>query len=367
MKKVFAFWPVIIFLFLTVFLFRQYVFLGKVPFPGNLLVSFYQPWKSYTWGGYGVNGPANKPIGFDSLRIFYPLRSLTIRSLKDFQLPLWNPYDFAGNTQLATYQSSVFFPLTPLFLVLPQIDAWSLTVFLEPFLASLFMYFFLRALSLSKKSSVIGSLAFGFSGGILVLSEESFMAVYSLIALPLILLGIYKYFQNGKFRWFSLITFSIVGSILSGWFQSTFYILILSFTWLLFISIQKKNFKYFFLIIFAFITAFLISAVHLVPNIESYLYSARGTTDAKFLFDLYLLPVWHLVTYIMPDFFGNPATYNYFDNGFYYEKILYVGIVGIFLGLVALLRMKKSAEEWFFTLSWIVTVSLGLSLPTSWF
>ncbi|HSD98846.1 MAG TPA: YfhO family protein, partial [Patescibacteria group bacterium] len=330
------------------------------------LVSFYEPWKSYPRPDY-PNGPANKPIGFDSLRIFYPLRSLTIDSFRHFQLPLWNPYDFAGNTQLATYQSAVFFPLTPLFFLLPQIDAWSLIVFLEPFLASWFMYLFLRSLSLSKKSSVLGALAFGFSGGILVLSEESFMSVYSLFVLPLILLGLYKFYENGKFKWFALFTLSLVSSILSGWFQSTLYVLLLSFVWLLFLSLRKKSLAYFLLTSFGFVTSFLIAAVHFVPNIESYLYSARGTTDAKFLFDTYLVPPWHLITYIAPDFFGNPGTYNYFDNGFYYEKIVTIGVVGLFLGLIALFRLRKTPEEWFFTISWIVTVSLGLSIPMSWF
>jgi len=191
MKRFVFLLPFLLFLFITVLIFRQYIFFGKVPFAGNLLVSFYEPWKSYSWDNYGKNGPANKPIGFDSLRIFYPLRTLTNESFKNISLPLWNPYDFAGNTQLATYQSAVFFPLMPLFLIIPQIDAWSIIVFLGPFLASSFMYLFLRSLSLSKRASILGAVAFGFSGGVLVLIEESFMSAYSLLFLPLILLGFF--------------------------------------------------------------------------------------------------------------------------------------------------------------------------------
>ena len=366
MKRFIPFLPFIIFFLLTIFIFRQYIFLGKVPFAGNLLVSLYEPWKTYPSPQY-PNGPANKPIGFDSLRIFYPLRSLTIDSFKHFQLPLWNPYDFSGNMQLATYQSAVFFPLTPLFLLLPQIDAWSITVFLEPFLTALFTYFFLRGLSLSKKASTLGALAFGFSGGVLALSEESFMSVYSLMALPILLLGIQKFFQSGKFRWLCVLIFSIVWSIVSGWFQSTLYVLIVAIFWVLFLLFQTKKIKQFLIILVGFGIAGLLSAPHLIPNIESYLYSARGTTDAKFLFDLYLLPPWHLITTIAPDFFGNPGTYNYFGTGFYYEKILYIGIVGLFLSLLSFFKWKKTTEEWFFTVVTLITVSLGLSVPTSWF
>jgi len=60
-------------------------------------------------------------MGFDSLRIFYPLRKLTVESLRSLSWPLWNPYSFSGNTQLATYQTAVFHPLGFLFFLLPEI------------------------------------------------------------------------------------------------------------------------------------------------------------------------------------------------------------------------------------------------------
>src|SRR5581483_11789722 len=143
---------IIFFILFTVFIFRSYFFKNLVPFPANLLVSFYQPWTSYSWEGY-PNGPPNKPQGYDNLRIFYPLRKLTIEQVQKGQLPIWNPYNFAGNTLLATYQSAVFHPLSFLFFLLPQIDAWSLVVIFAPILASCFIYFFFKEISLSKKAS----------------------------------------------------------------------------------------------------------------------------------------------------------------------------------------------------------------------
>lgn len=366
MKKIIPFLPVFLFLFITILLFRPYFFSGKVPFAGNLLVSFYEPWKSYSREGY-PNGPANKPIGFDSLRIFYPLRQLTIESFRRFQLPLWNPYDFSGNMHLATYQSAVFFPLTPLFFFLPLLDAWSLVVVLGPFLVSLCTYYFLRSMGISVKGSILGALTFGFSGTILVLIEESFMAVYSILSLPIILLGIQKFFYKKQFVWFGVIVGGVAFSLLSGWFQSSLYVLLFSISWSAFLLFQTKEYKRFLWVLAAFGIAFLVSAPHLLPNAESFMYSARGTTDAKFLFTTYLVDIWHIITYVVPDFFGNPAVYNYFGKGFYYEKVLYIGIVGFFFGLIAFLAKKKSSQEVFFSLTWIITLSLGIALPTSWF
>ena len=110
MKKKEALWVLFIFLLFSVFVFRDYVFKKKVLFPANLLVSFYSPWRQYSWEGY-PNGPPNKPIGFDDLRLFYPYRKLTLDQMKSGQWPLWNPYTFSGNVHLATYQSAVFLSL----------------------------------------------------------------------------------------------------------------------------------------------------------------------------------------------------------------------------------------------------------------
>ena len=121
---------VLVFTLLTIFtsiIFRQYIFKGRVPFPSNLLVSFYSPWKQYGSSGY-PGGPPNKPIGFDVLRLFYPYRKFTIEELKNGRWPLWNPYNFSGNIHLATYQAAVFYPLNISYFVFSQIDAWSILV-----------------------------------------------------------------------------------------------------------------------------------------------------------------------------------------------------------------------------------------------
>src|SRR5437762_2403576 len=171
---IFLFLPILLF---TIFLFRPYIVQGKPPISFNLLPSFYEPWISYPLPEY-PHGPANKPAGFDAMRIFYPLRGLSTELVKKLELPLWNPYNFAGNTLLGTYQSAIFHPLAPLFLLFNQITAWSLIILLTPIISFLFMYAFLRALSLEKLPSFAGAVAWAFSAFMMVWWEESFMASY---------------------------------------------------------------------------------------------------------------------------------------------------------------------------------------------
>lgn len=357
---------VIIFALISIFIFRNYFINNTVPFPANLLVAFYQPWASYDWKGY-PSGPPNKPIGFDNLRIFYPIRSIAIDSIKNFSVPLWNPYYFSGNTLLATYQSAIFHPLSFLFLLLPQIDAWSAIVILTPFLSSLFMYIFLKELNLGRKASFFGAVVFAFSGFMVVWWEESFMSSYSALFLPLILYGIKKSFKKIDLLSFSCIVFGLAFSILSGWFQMSFYVFIFSFLWIIYLFLTKQGkFINFIFVLESCILAIFISSIHLFPSIEAYIYSARGSADVKFLFNEYLVPLSHLVTLISPDFFGNPGAYNYFGTGFYYEKVIYLGIPGLLFGLYSFLfRGEKYAN--FFKLTFIICFSLGFSLATSWF
>lgn len=360
---------VFLFLFLSLFIFRDYFLKNQVPLPANLLVAIYQPWASYKWEGY-PNGPPSKPIGFDNLRIFYPFRKITIDQIKQLQWPLWNPYSFSGNPLLANYQSAVFHPLSFLFFLMPQIDAWSIIVILQPFLASLFMYLFLREASLNKRAGVFGAIAFGFSGFMIVWMEESFMSVYSSLFLPLILYAIEKILKKISVKNFLILLFGLSGSLLSGWFQMTFYVWTFAAVWVAyrFFTNAKKDKKPILLICAAYVLAFLICAIHLFPGFEAFTYSARGTTDAKFIFDLYLQPISHLVTLIAPDFFGNPASYNYFDTrSFYHEKTIFVGIPVLLFALYQFLHFKNlDKKEKFFKWAWLISLSLGFALPTSW-
>lgn len=351
---------ILAFIFLTTVVFRSCFFQGQVPFPANLLVSFYSPWRHYEWEGYH-RGPPNKPMGFDDLRLFYPYRKLTIDQLKIGQWPLWNPYNFSGNIHLATYQTAVFYPLNVFYFLLPQIDAWSLLVFLQPILAGFFMYLFLKELSLSKRASFFGALAFAFSGWMLVWLEEDLVKEHSVLWLPLILYAVERLNKYFSVRSVILLVFSVATAILAGFLQLSLYVFATIFFWTIFRywRLKKEDYRRLMLVGLCFLLGFLISSAHLLPAIEAYFLSPRGVTDAKFLFDEYLMPFWHLVTLLAPDFWGNPGAYNYFGSGFYHEKMIYVGIPVLLFSLFALFSRQKNRELSFFKWFSLVTLALG--------
>jgi len=362
-----SFLALLVLLFLTTVLFREYLWGGKVPFPANLLVSFYSPWRQYEWEGY-PNGPPNKPIGFDNLRLFYPYRKLITEQLKKGEWPFWNPYNFSGNIHLATYQAPVFYPLNLIYFLLPQIDAWSILVVIQPILAGLFTYLFLRKINLSFKASFLGSIGFAFSGWMMVWLEEDLVKEHSILWLPLILYAIEKLRQKITPGGVILLVFATVSAILAGFLQLTLYLGLAVLSWLIFrfLKEKKKNYRLWKTLGTGFLFSLMICSAHLWPAIQAYFLSPRGQVDVKFLFEEYLMPFRHLLTFLAPDFWGNPGAYNYFGTGFYHEKMIYLGIPILVLALFAFFSKSNKKELSFF--KWFSLLTLGLGfVPLGWF
>lgn len=358
----------IVFVVLSVGLFRKYVFTGYIPFPSNLLVSFYSPWKFEKWEGY-PNGPANKPIGFDNLKLFYPYRTYSTERLKAGELPLWNPYVFSGNIHLATYQSAIFYPLNVLYLFIPTIDAWSILVIIQPILAGYFTYLFLRSLGLSFRSAFFGSVVFAFSGWMIAWSEESLVIEHSALWLPLVLYGIQQLFSKRITLGFFLVVIGLACSILAGFLQMTLYVGLFSLGFIIFryLNENRKNTSALLYFIFACIGSVLISAVHLLPSFVSYFYSPRGVVSTPFIFDIYLMKPWHLITLLAPDFWGNPGSYNYFGGpGFFHEKVLFIGLPALLLAVYMFFQHEaKISPSNFFRWASLITLLLGF-FPVGW-
>lgn len=351
-----------------IFIYRQVIFEKKILFPSNFLAQFYSPWRTEKFPEWKVGIP-HKPIGDDQIRIFYPERAFTNDMLAKKTIPLWNPYNFAGTPFLANFQSSIFYPLNILYFFLPQIIAWGILLFIQPIMAAFFMYLFLNHFRLQRPAIWLGTISFGFSGFMLVWSQENIVVAQSALWLPLILFGIEGYLKNKNF-WYCLIAIiALACSILGGFMQITFYIFAFSFLYSLFRinTLKLPFFQYMLRIIFIYIFSLCLSAIQLLPSIEAFLESPRSTSSATYLFEIYLLPVTHFINAFVPDIFGNPGAYNFFGRGFYRETILYAGLIPFVFFAYAYFKRKINPIIGFFTFSVFFSFFLTLDSPfTRW-
>ncbi|MBI2598912.1 YfhO family protein [Candidatus Curtissbacteria bacterium] len=347
----------LLFTFLTFLIFWP-VFFGKVNLNGNLLVSFYPPW--------GENLPF-KNTGWDQLRIYFPFWKVTLDSIKNLEIPLWNPYAFSGHPHAADFQSAVFYPLNIFGLVMSQIVFWHFLRITPTVLAAFFTFIYLRNLKLSKAASIFGAMTFGFSPFILTWGEEVIMSPHSIAWLPLILLSIDRFRESGKRKFLMLISLGLAASFLGGYMQTTIYLGVFAVLYFLLrfgrsLFSQKGR-----LTIVAFIFGVLIAAVGLLPSGELYFRSARHSVALTDQLYAFLLPVESLVTYLAPDFFGHPARGNFFRSGSaqYYEGIMFVGVAAVIFAAYAAVKTRRAPLTLFLVILAFGALLLTIDWPIS--
>lgn len=364
MNKLFRLLPAILLLLVIFFSFRQFFFKGMLPIPADTIVGLYHPFRDLYAKQYPNGIPFKNFLITDPVRQQYPWRELAVSLEKKFQLPLWNPYSFSGTPHLANFQSAVFYPLNILLFVLPYNIGWSILIFLQPLLASLFMYSYLRNLKLEKMASFLGSVVFAFSGFSVAWLEWG-TVLHVALWLPLILLAIDKILSKGKNQkyiiWQIVLIFSLIASFMAGYLQVFFYLAIVSLTYFIIRWIQHGRERTKFVAVFICSLLFIIlTAVQWLPTLQFILLSARSM-DQDWLKAGWFIPWQHLVQFIVPDFFGNPTTLNYWGVWNYAELVGYVGILPLLMAIFALFFRHDKKTLFFGT---IFFISLIFALPT---
>ena len=177
--------------------------------------------------------PIKNGLLSDVVSIIYPWRIYGLELLKKGIWPLWIPHALAGAPLLANFQSGIFYPLNFLFIFFSNVNAWSIYIILQPVLASLFCFAFLRNLRLNNLSSLIGSFIFAFSGFMLVWLEYGIVG-HAGLWLPLVLLAIDKLLKKPSTLWIVIGSLAVGFSLLAGYPLGSFLILLTAFLYLLY-------------------------------------------------------------------------------------------------------------------------------------
>lgn len=346
------------------------VFQGKIPLNGRNLVSFYSPWYFEKFPGYPAGIPS-KPGMLDQVRQFYPYMAFTQRMYQSGNIPLWNPHNFSGNPHAAEWQSSIFYPLQMLLLVLPLESWWTIYQMSGFFLNGLFTYAYLRSLKLSRLSAFFGGVTFMLSGFMSVWNMGVFVSPHTIIWLPLILLSVNKVLElherqgskKATTRWWLVGLTALVLSILAGFWQTTFYVILVSFIYTTWAWRKRRHwektpggaFRILIPILLWVPAALLVVSFYMFPSFELFRRSGRVIINSSENYQQYLLGYLlsprHLVTLLAPDYFGHPTTRNYFAvmNGSYYEQVIYVGIIPLVLagiGIIARTSWRGVVKFW---------------------
>src|SRR3989344_2531424 len=369
--------PIFLLGLISLLFYWQFFLKGFVPVPLDTIVGLYHPYRDFYRQDYPSGIPFKNFLITDPVRQQYPWKKLTIESFKNLKIPSWNPYSFSGTQNAANFQSGVFYPFNLILFLNPFINSWTLFVILQTFLASIFMYLFLRNLKLDEYSSFLGGLIFAF-GGFFTTWLEWGTVLHTALWLPLILLSIDKIFhypkdKSSKFSifsfqfsksivWFAVLLFSSISSFFAGHLQIFFYLSVISIVYFIFRWFEYSRKSYFLFPFLIFIILFLIlTAVQWIPTLNFLNLSARNLDVNYLTAEGWFIPWKHLIQLIFPDFFGNPTTLNYWGVWNYGELTAYASIAALILSIYALF-FRHDKNTLFFGTPFFI--ALFFALPT---
>ena len=328
-------------LFVNCLLFFKIFLSGLYPVPGDLLVSFYYPWYSGQWQGYDPWTTRKELLSADAIRQIYIWKDFAATSFKSGQLPLWNPYTFSGQPLLANVQSSVFYPLNIFYFLFNSKVAWVLLVVSQPILASIFCYLFCRSLKISRIGSAFSASAFIFTSYIITWLENVNI-ISSYLFLPVVLLACQKFYQNHKSRYIALGAVGLSLSVLAGHPQTAIYIYItFAAFWLFKWFFQERQGKNLMALGQILLLSVGLSAIQIFPTVAFYKQSPVSLEFAKQVFDEFLIPYQNLITFLAPDFFGHPATNNFWSRN-YGDFNPYIGVIPLVLAAVGIYKNRSN-------------------------
>lgn len=365
MNQIRNYFPYFVLILISIFFFHKYVFFGLIPFPGDLLAAEYQPFRSYSYNGYVPGSVPNKAQYFDSIREFYPWRTFTTEELKKGRLPLWNPHDFSGSPHIGNFLTAVFYPFNLLYLATNQVDAWAILVVIQPLLASFFTFMYARKIGLQTKSAILAAVAFGYSSYMNTWLQFQVIG-HTLLWLPLILYSIESLIEKINARIYVLLVVSIVCAIFAGHPLDLAVVLLFSFAYLLFrLRGEQLNLKKGLLITSTFFVAILLGTVQLIPTVKLFIHSTRAPIDYQFLIDNILIQPFQLIMFLVPDYFGNPATRNYWPTNSYVGHTLSIGVTSIFFILLSWVFLKKMGKFKKYAIFFTISTAIVLLFVTN--
>jgi hypothetical protein len=237
----------------------------------------------------------------DTAKLFQPLRSLISDSLRNFQLPLWNPHEALGIPLFAQMMHGVLHPVSVLTsLILPQAGL-DVSILIHTALAAAGSALLARVLGLSAGASAVAGLAYGLSGYLLGMGSI-IQYLYGAASAPWAVAGIRA---AGEGRRFGMVAAALAVSILffAGDPQWAIIAILLG----LALALEAGGKRGVALGVAGVAVGALIAAVQLIPTF-AYLHQTSRGIELDMLDRLqWALSPWRLMEFIAPGLFGSPA------------------------------------------------------------
>lgn len=287
---------------------------------------------------------------------FIPPRFFWVESIKNWDFPLWNPYQFTGHPFFANPQHAIFYPFHGLFFLLPFDLAFNAVIILHFFLGGFFTYLLLRDLKAQFPGAVIAGMTF-MLGGYLLSIHSLLNSLLSVVWTPLIMMYFRRALASPGWKNEVVTAFWVTVSFLGGGVEIVYgnfgilgFMVFLSFRvdhptsqvrpkiglW----AKAGSGFRALAVMTAAFI---LLSAVQLIPFLELYQHSIRGQGISYSEATIWSFAPKDFLLFFLPDPYGYFLDMTKYWTTQCWLKTLYTGGLPFILSLIyfALGRGRK--------------------------
>lgn len=280
-------------------------------------------------------------------------------SILSGRLPFWEPRLFGGFPFMAQPQQNTFYPVNWINLVVPVRTGVTLHMIFHVWLAAFGMFSYVRYMGGRWLPSVLAGIGFAFGGLLVGRLWAGHSPVYAVfIWTPVILLAL-AWAVEHRSLWAAVIAGIPLGlAILAGHIPSFLYVGLIwaAYAVYLFIFAGKNRLRVAGQVVIMGVVGLALAAIQLAPFLEFSQSSGRvAEADYEFATD-YSLPPAHLITLVMPEFFGEPLRVGYWSVPTFEELTYYAGALAL-LGIALALR-RPDRLTWFY----IVLIVIGLWL-----
>lgn len=307
------------FLILPLLLFAQVTLGDRTMIPADNLVQW-QPWAGAA-AELGVERPHNTLIS-DLLVENYAWKRFINQSLAAGEIPLWNPYIFAGAPFLATGQNAAYYPFSILFMILPLTKAYGWYTVSQLWLAGVLAYFLGRVLRLPRPAAALAGLVFQGCGFMVVSAAVFPMIIGAAAWLPLLLACIEMVVRNssgtGKtLPWMVLGAVALGCQVLAGHIEITYYTLLVMGAFAAWRLLRRGPImgmvKPAGWLLGMVLAGLMLGAIQFIPLYEVVQTNFREGAVSLAEVRGWAFPARRLITLGVPDFFGNPSHHSYWD------------------------------------------------------
>ncbi len=174
---------------------------------------------------------------------FYAPIAYQIERLQAGELPLWNPYNYAGEPSLANIQNGSFYPPRYLTALLAGPGHYTVQVYqvetaLHYWLASLLMFAFVLARFRRVGLAILGGTLFAYRGYMTGYAMLQASTVATEAWLPLALLGVYLCMGRYRVGGALLAAIAVALMLLAGRPQAAFYLIVMVMAYLAYLAFE---------------------------------------------------------------------------------------------------------------------------------